>query len=162
MIKFGILLLVIAVSICGCAGIQKKREITVSPSRNLESAKKLLRENKVSAATNVLESICSAKGVPGVTDEALFRLGLLYLDAGQGKSEITQAQQILERLIKEYPSSSWRNHAASLIELIATLNRRIRYLKGENLSLSKENRELRLNIEKLKIIDIEQDLKGKR
>jgi outer membrane protein assembly factor BamD (BamD/ComL family) len=162
MIKFGILLLVIAVSICGCAGIQKKREITVSSSRNLESAKKLLRENKVSAATNVLESICSAKGVPGVTDEALFRLGLLYLDAGQGKSEITQAQQILERLIKEYPSSSWRNHAASLIELIATLNRRIRYLKGENLSLSKENRELRLNIEKLKIIDIEQDLKGKR
>jgi outer membrane protein assembly factor BamD (BamD/ComL family) len=162
MIKFGILLLVIAVSICGCAGIQKKREITVSPSRNLESAKKLLRENKVSAAANVLESICSAKGVPGVTDEALFRLGLLYLDAGQGKSEITQAQQILERLIKEYPSSSWRNHAASLIELIATLNRRIRYLKGENLSLSKENRELRLNIEKLKIIDIEQDLKGKR
>ncbi len=162
MIKNRLLLLVIAVSICGCAGIQNKKDITLSQGRNLQTAKKLLRENKVTAATNVLEGICSAKGVPGVTDEALFRLGLLYLDAGQGKSEIAQAQQVLERLIKEYPSSSWKNHAASLIELIATLNRRIRFLKGENLSLVKENRELRLNIEKLKIIDIEQDLKSKR
>ncbi len=156
------LLLVVVVSMCSCAGVQKKKDIYSSQSRNLESAKRLLRENRIQAATGVLEGICSAKGVPGVTDEALFRLGLLYLDGGQGRNEITQAQQTLERLVKEYPSSSWKNHAASLIELIATLNRKIRYLKGENLSLSKENKELRLNIEKLKIIDIEQDLKGKR
>ncbi len=156
------LLLVVVVSMCSCAGVQKKKDIYSTQSRNLESAKRLLRENRIQAATGVLEGICSAKGVPGVTDEALFRLGLLYLDGGQGRNEITQAQQTLERLVKEYPSSSWKNHAASLIELIATLNRKIRYLKGENLSLSKENKELRLNIEKLKIIDIEQDLKGKR
>lgn len=161
MIKY-FMLLVIVVSMCGCAEVQKKKDIYSLQSRNLESAKRLLRENRISAATGALEGICSTKGVPGVTDEALFRLGLLYLDGGQGKSEITQAQQTLERLVKEYPSSSWKNHAASLIELIATLNRKIRYLKGENLSLSKENKELRLNIEKLKIIDIEQDLKGKR
>ena len=161
MMKYFVLLVVV-VSMCSCAGVQKKKDIYSSQSRNLESAKRLLRENRIQAATGVLEGICSAKGVPGVTDEALFRLGLLYLDGGQGRNEITQAQQTLERLVKEYPSSSWKNHAASLIELIATLNRKIRYLKGENLSLSKENKELRLNIEKLKIIDIEQDLKGKR
>jgi len=108
------MLLVIAVSMCGCTGVQKKKDIYTLQSRNLESAKKLLRANKITAATSLLENICSAKGVPGVTDEALFRLGLLYLDGGQGKSEINQAQQTLERLVKEYPTSSWRNHGASL------------------------------------------------
>lgn len=160
--KFVILLLITAVGICGCAGVQKKKTAFITQSRNLETAKKLLKENRVSAATNVLEGICSAKSVPGVTDEALFRLGLIYLDGGQGNGGISQAQQVLERLVKEYPSSSWRNHATSLIELTATLNRKIRNLKGENLSLSKENKELRLNIEKLKIIDIEQEFKSKR
>ncbi len=162
MIKYGTVLLVIVYSLSGCAGIQNRKDFAAFQRGNLESARKLLIKNRVDEATKVLEGICSAKGIPGVTDEALFRLAILYLDAGQGKSEIGQARQMLERLIKEYPSSSWRNHAASLVEITATLNRRIRYLKGENSSLSKENRELRLNIEKLKIIDIEQDLKSKR
>ncbi len=162
MTKYFILFLITVVSICGCAGVQKRKDVPVSQRAKLESAKKLLRENKVSTAMNVLEDICSGKGSPGVTDEALFRLALLHLDTGQGNSGIVQAQQLFERLIKEYPSSSWKNHAASLVELIGMLNRRIRYLKGENLSLSKENKELRINIEKLKIIDIEQELKSKR
>jgi FtsZ-binding cell division protein ZapB len=64
--------------------------------------------------------------------------------------------------MKEYPTSSWKKHSDSLIDLIAVLNRKIKSLKGENLSLTKENKELRLNIEKLKILDIEQELKVKR
>jgi hypothetical protein len=181
--------LVMAISICGCAGVQKKADIPTfnqtgdqadsngstifqkkgqisthshAQIRNLDTAKKLLQENKVSAATDVLVNISSAKGVPGVTDEALFRLAMLYLDGGQGKNEIAQAQSTLEKLMKEYPTSSWKKHSDSLIDLIAVLNRKIKSLKGENLSLTKENKELRLNIEKLKILDIEQELKVKR
>jgi len=181
--------MVMAISICGCAGIQKKAHIPAhdqtaeqtdndratavqkksifsthrhAQARNLETAKKLLQENKVSAATDVLENISAAKGVPGVTDEALFRLAMLYLDGGQGKNDIAQAQSTLEKLMKEYPTSSWKNHSDSLIDLIAVLNRKIKSLKGENISLTKENKELRLNIEKLKILDIEQELKVKR
>lgn len=159
------LLISLTIGIYGCAGIQKKSDglfFNKSQEKKLDSAKRLITENKVSAATETLVSICSAKGVPGVTDEALFRLALLYLGTGQGKGEMVQAQQTLEKLQKEYPSSSWKTHAASLTGLIATLNRKIRYLKGENVSLSRENRELRLNIEKLKILDMEQELKEKR
>jgi len=168
------LVLAMAVALYGCAGLQKKqggpasgnREVTQASYKTqaskLESAKRLISQNKISAATEMLAGICSAKGVPGVTDEAMFRLALLYLGTGQGRGEIIQSQQMLEKLQKEYPSSSWKTHAASLIELIATLNRKIRNLKGENVSLSKENRELRLNIEKLNILDVEQELKDKR
>jgi cell division protein FtsB len=175
------IVLALAVGLNGCAGIHQPGvgdNIYTQASR-LESAKKLIKENKVSAASVILNSICSAKGIPGITDEAMFRLALLYLGEGQGKNEIIQAQQTLEKLQKEFPSSSWKTHAASLTELIATLNRKIRNLKDENVSLSrenrelrlnieklkplsKENRELRLNIEKLKVLDVEQELKEKR
>ena len=167
------LVLAIAVALNGCAELQKKqgglasgnKEVNHMPYKSqalkLESAKRLISQNKVSAATEMLVGICSAKGVPGITDEAMFRLALLYLGTGQGRAEIIQSQQMLEKLQKEYPSSSWKTHAASLTELIATLNRKIRNLKGENVSLSKENRELRLNIEKLNVLDVEQELKDK-
>jgi cell division protein FtsB len=159
------LLIALTIGMYGCAEIQKRIDSPpfYSPQeKKLDLAKRLITENKMTAATETLVSICSAKGVPGVTDEALFRLALLYLGTGQGKGEMVQAQQMLEKLQKEYPSSSWKTHAASLTGLIATLNRRIRSLRGENVSLSRENRELRLNIEKLKILDVEQELKGKR
>jgi cell division protein FtsB len=155
----------LAVGLNGCAGMQTKDHglaFNKSQGKKLDLAKRLIAENKASSATETLVGICSTKGVPGVTDEALFRLALLYLGTGQGKNEVAQAQQTLEKLQKEYPSSSWKTHAASLTGLIATLNRKIRYLKGENVSLSRENRELRLNIEKLKILDMEQELKDKR
>jgi outer membrane protein assembly factor BamD (BamD/ComL family) len=162
------ILLVMAVSIYGCAAFQKNGKTfeflfyAKSQADKLETARKLLRDDRVQSATQMLVSICSAKGVPGVTDEALFRLSLIYLDAGQTKNDISQAQDTLEKLMRDYPTSSWSPHAAALVELIATLNRKIKSLKGENLTLEKKNRELRLNIEKLKILDIEQDQKIKR
>ncbi len=157
--------LVMGIGLTSCAWTNKMDDSFVSRNtqeKRLALAKKLLADNKVAAATDVLVKVCSGKGVPGVTDEALFRLALLYLGSGQGKSDLGQTQQLLERLQREYPASSWRSHAASLTELIVALNRKIRSLRGENISLSRENRELRLNIEKLKILDIEQELKYKR
>lgn len=149
-------------SICGCATFQRYGFYGRSQAENLETAKKMLREDKVQSATQILAAISAAKGVPGVTDEALFRLSLIYLDAGQTRNDTSRAEETLEKLMRDYPKSSWRPHAAALEELIANLNRKIRNLRGENLSLEKKNRELRLNIEKLKILDIEQDQKIKR
>jgi hypothetical protein len=160
--------LVIAASIYGCAVFQKtgKKADSIFNAKtqagNLETARKLLREDRVQSATQMLVGICSAKGVPGVTDEALFRLSLIYLDAGETKNGISRAQETLEKLMHDYPTSSWSPHATALVELIATLNRKIKNLRGENLTLEKKNRELMLNIEKLKILDIEQDQKIKR
>ncbi|MEI8356336.1 MAG: tetratricopeptide repeat protein [Deltaproteobacteria bacterium] len=162
--KIYYLILALAIGVNGCTEIAKRdsNDYIKTQTSRLQSAKRLIIENKISAATETLNSICSAKGIPGITDEAMFRLALLYLGEGHANYETIQAQQTLERLQKEFPGSSWKTHSASLNEFISTLNRKIRALKGDNLSLSRENRALRLNIEKLKLLDVEQELRGRR
>jgi hypothetical protein len=127
-----ITIIVMAIAMNGCAVLQKKREVREqkneaasekgvnsktseekarinthiqAQARNLDTAKNLLQENKVSTATEILANIVSTDGVPGVTDEALFRLAMLNLQGGQGKSDIasadiSQAQSFLEEAFR--------------------------------------------------------------
>jgi hypothetical protein len=134
--------------------------------RKLATAIELQKEGNLSSAVKSLAALCAEPGLPGVTDEALFRLSLLYLKNGlendKGHSQL--AQQSIERLRKEYPSSSWTGMAAPLAELLAAtaeLRRQNRTLKNQNQSLSKENQELRQNIEKLKRLDLELEQRKK-
>jgi predicted RNase H-like nuclease (RuvC/YqgF family) len=111
--------------------------------------------------------------MPGVTDEALFRLTLLYLGNGldNDKDLLQLAQQNIGRLRKEYPSSSWTGMVAPVADLLTTVAELRRQnqncktqnqgLSRENQSLSKETQELRQNIEKLKRLDLELEQKRK-
>ena len=135
--------------------------------RKLAAAIELQKEGNLSSAVKSLAALCAEPGVPGITDEALFRLSLLYLKNGleNDKGVPQLAQQSIERLRKEYPTSSWTGMAAPLAELLSAtteLRRQNRTLKNQNQSLSKENQslsretqELRQNIEKLKLLDLE-------
>jgi hypothetical protein len=141
--------------------------------RKLAAAVELQKEGNLSSAIKSLAALCAEPGVPGVTDEALFRLSLLYLKNGleNDKGAPQMAQQSIERLRKEYPSSSWTGMAAPLVELLAAtteLRRQNRTLKNQNQSLSRENQslsreaqELRQNIEKLKRLDLELEQRNK-
>jgi len=142
--------------------------------RKLAAAIELQKEGNLSSAVKSLAALCAEPGLPGVTDEALFRLSLMYLKNGleNDKGLPQQAQQNIERLRKEYPSSSWTGMAAPLAELLAAtaeLRRQNRTLKNQNQSLSKENQslsretqELRQNIEKLKRLDLELEQRNKQ
>lgn len=135
--------------------------------KKLAMAIKLQREGKLTAAVTLLIALCAEQRAAGVTDEALFRLSLLYLGNGQDmdKESLQLAQQTIERLKKEYPSSSWAGMAAPVAELLSTtaeLRRQNQNLRNQNQSLTKENQsltketqELRQNIEKLKRLDLE-------
>ena len=141
--------------------------------KKLAMAIKLQNEGKLTAALKLLIALCAERSTPGVTDEALFRLSLLYLGNGQDidKGSLHLAQQTIERLRKEYPSSSWAGMAAPLAELLTTtaeLRRQNQNLKNQNQALNKENQalaketqELRQNIEKLKRLDLELEQKRK-
>jgi hypothetical protein len=141
--------------------------------RKLAAAVELQKEGNLSSAIKSLAALCAEPGVPGVTDEALFRLSLLYLKNGLENDKGTPqlAQQSIERLRKEYPSSSWTGMAAPLAELLTAtteLRRQNRTLKNQNQSLSRENQslsreaqELRQNIEKLKRLDLELEQRNK-
>jgi hypothetical protein len=155
--------------------------------KKLAMAIKLQNEEKLTAALKLLIALCAERSTPGVTDEALFRLSLLHLGNGQDidKGSLHLAQQTIEWLRKEYPSSSWAGMAAPLAELLTTtaeLRRQNQNLKNQNQSLNKENQslnkenqslnkenqssaketqELRQNIEKLKRLDLELEQKRK-
>lgn len=158
----------------GCATIQKSLEgqrKRTAQQEKLSQAVKLIERGNTEKAAAVLTAIVAAQGVPGITDEALFRLGLLSIPSDLEREEITNALKYLERLQKEYPVSPWATQAASLTDFLDVLPRRlqsttelrrqIKTLKDLNLSLTRENKEMRLNIEKLKILDLELEKKAK-
>jgi regulator of replication initiation timing len=139
--------------------------------KKLDTAVKLQKEGKLSAAIGSLKALCAERGVPGVTDEALFRLSMLYLIDGldDEKESIQLAQHYIERLRKEYAYSSWAGMSTPVAELLSTtaeLRRQVQHSKNQNQALSKENQalaketqELRQSIEKLKRLDLELEQK---
>ena len=165
MIKYTLIILVLAMS--GCASLSQKGGIIhqYGQERKLAKAVTLLKDGKISEATKLLTAICSESGVPGVTDEALLRLSLLRLGSIQEKNGIIKAQHNLDRLQEEYPSSSWTPLASSLsgfLESADDVRQQDRKLKELNLSLTKENKELRESIEKLKNLELEMGRGTKR
>ena len=157
------LTLLTALAVSGCATLTGPGGFLYHSvqEKQLERSVKLLEQGKTSAAEELLVAICAEPGVPGVTDQALFRLSLLRLKAGLEKNGTEQTGQYLERLKKEYPSSSWVPHAAAINELLSAMDythqqrKNVRELKELNLSLTKENKDLRQSIEKLKNLELE-------
>lgn len=141
----------------GCASLPG----AVGDSARLSQATTLLREGKDAAARKALTPLASGAS-NGVADKALFHLALLYL---KDEADYTRARQSLEKLQKDYPSSEWAPHASSLVSMIGDarqaddLRRQLRSLKEANYSLTRENKELRLNIDKLKSLDLELEKK---
>jgi hypothetical protein len=130
-------------------------------NRNLSRAVEMLEGGKAGEAARLLTAICDAKGVDGVTDEALFRLALLSLNDRDGTG---QSHRILQRLRKEYPRSPWTAQAGPLAEFIDTadeLRRQNKNYRALNQNLSRENKELNQNIEKLKQLDMELERKSR-
>ena len=147
--------------------------------KKLAVAVKFQKEGKLSAAVESLKTLCAEQGVPGVTDEALFRLSMLYLlinGLDNDKEFIQLAQHYIQRLSKEYAFSSWAGMASPVAELLSTTaeqRRQIQNIKNQNQTLSKENQslskenqslaketqELRQSIEKLKRLDLELEQK---
>ena len=162
--------LVMLVALTGCASLTRPGApfYQSGQERKLAGAVALLERKDLSAATEQLRAICADPGVPGVTDEALFRLGLLHLAAGRDATDEGLARRALERLRKEYPSSSWTSLATAVTATLDALDAgaaasrtgdeqryQIRRLKEQLATLSRENRDLRQSIEKLKALEIE-------
>jgi hypothetical protein len=143
--KKSFLIIFLALEMSGCATLTKPGGVLYHSSQKvkLSRAVTLLEQGKTMAAAELLAAICADPGVPGVTDEALFRLSLLQLESNQEKNGTIKAQNNLERLQKEYPSSSWTPLASSLSEFLSTtddVRQQNRKFEELNLSLTKEQR----------------------
>ncbi len=131
-----------------------------------------MQSGKDEAARELLQKISSEKSIPGVTDEALFHQGLLSLRNEHETGGYPQTRQLLERLIHDYPGSVWAVQAAPLNDLLMAYwqseislikaRRQIKGLEKSNNSLTRENKEMHLNIEKLKSLEQELGQKSRR
>lgn len=177
--KYLLTILATTLLLSGCATVNAPDTIYQQQKKKLALAQMLIEENKISAAKDVLSSVSKDTAVKGITDEALFRLALLNLDPGEQKIRTRKAGQNLDKILGDYPSSPWRNHAATLKGLldaydlaveerndmeqsVKSLRSSYSSLKSMNLSLTKENKELRQGIEKLKNLDLELEMKNKK
>ncbi len=166
-----IAIIAIITGLCGCATTRQPDLHAREQQKKLILAKILLENNSTPAAKKTLSEICNAPSVPGVTDEALFRLALLELETGQQKITTDKAEKNLAKLLGKFSSSSWRAHTTTLKGLMdayditlqekAELERTVKNLKNTNASLTKENTELRQDMEKLKKLDLELERKKK-
>jgi hypothetical protein len=135
--------------------------------RNFAVALQYLRSGNESAARDLLERVVGAPSLKGVTDEALFRLSLLSL-RNEGGSGEPRARALLDRLLSEFPGSAWARQGAPLAEYLQeafTLRagqRQVKSLRNQNLSLNRDNKELRQTIERLKQLDMELEQKIRR
>ncbi|KAA0895031.1 hypothetical protein [Oryzomonas rubra] len=165
-----ILSLVVAFS-GGCSLLRGKPPSTATPvmeqERRFAGALQYLIQGKEREAQGLLEQVVAGQTLPGVTDEALFRLALLHLRDDGGKGD-THAHALLVRLKKEFPLSAWTRQAAPLAAYLVGVGalrdsqHDVRTLRERNLSLTRDNKELRQSIERLKNLDLELEQKIKR
>ncbi|MDD2335591.1 MAG: tetratricopeptide repeat protein [Geobacteraceae bacterium] len=169
--KKRIICIAIIIGLSGCATIRKEDPNAHEQRQKLVLAKMLLQSNRTEAAKKTLTEITAKPAVAGITDEALFRLALLDLEAGQQKIATDKAGKALDTLLGKFRSSNWSAHATTLKGLIdayditlqekAELDKIIKNLKSSNASLTKENADLRQDLEKIKKLDLELERKKK-
>lgn len=160
-------MLLLNLSGCGCM-FGKRSAPEVSEKRlNLANAVNMIKSGLEREARYYLELVINDSLEEGVTDEALFRLAILELNDGEpggGKSSIA----LLEKLKSNYPASVWAKQAAPLQSYLLTVKnirnreREVNALRDKNLSLSRDVRELRQTIERLKVLDLELEQKIRR
>jgi hypothetical protein len=135
--------------------------------RSFAGALVYLKAGKEQQARELLERVVTLPAISGITDEALFRLALLSIREETGKVA-TRAQSLLEQLENDFPASVWTSQAAPLAAYLAGVRiprdrqKEIKTLRDHNLSLSRDIRELRQTIERLKSLDMELDQRIKR
>lgn len=165
-------ILAAALFLGGCATIPTVDPYNAEQRRKLILAQMLIEDKNITAAKEILNTLVTTPPVAGVTDEALFRLALINLEPGEQRIATSRAGRNLDRLLSDFPSSPWHVHAATLKGLIdaydvaleekADLEKTARSLRNTTANLTKENRELRQDLEKLKNLDLELEMKTKK
>jgi hypothetical protein len=156
------------VSLTSVAGAPADVSVVRDQERRFAGALEFLRSGRESEARDLLEQVVSGPPRNGVSDEALFRLSLLYLRDDNGKGTAARTQELLDRLTEEFPASIWTYQGAPLssyltgIRMLRDRQREVRTLKELNYSLSRDNREMRQSLERLKSLDLELEKKIKR
>ncbi len=142
----------------GCTHFQEKW----MGERRLARAETLLAEGKyeesISKAKEVLKLYPRTLG-----DEALFRMGLIYIYPRNPDQDYERSLKCFQRVIKEYPRSKLKNQAklwACVLREIMDKERKIGGLKRKIKELQSQAEKLKNQLLRLKEIDL--GIEGKK
>lgn len=159
LLLFPLLILILS----GCQSeIPFLRKVSIQEQLLVEVRKQIALGDTVSARRG-LDQLIAAAPQQTVTDEALFRRAIFALNEEDGAALI-----LLNRLQQQFSESIWNHQAAPLksylvrVKTLKDRQRELASLKSLNLSLHKDNRELRQTLEKLKALDLELEQKIRR
>jgi hypothetical protein len=165
-----LIVVVLVQLIAGCVGFDGRKPgfLTFSEQeRSLRKAQDLLHSGNERQARELLEKVIIGVPTAGVSDEALFRLSLLILN-DDGVKGSQRSHLLLKQLADKYPDSLWAIQSAPLLQHLEEYRdlrnrgRELRTLRELNLSLSRDNKEMRQNLERLKQLDLELEQRIKR
>lgn len=175
-------LLLLVAFLGGCSMMRGKplpaADATIEQERHFAGALQYLKGGKEREAQTSLERVIASQPLPGVTDEALFRLALLHLRDEDGNGDV-HAHALLMKLKKVYPHSIWTQQAAPLISYLdqaSTLRENlsaqsalwelslheIKVLRERNHLLLHEKKELVKRLDRLNDLDLEIERKSKQ
>ncbi|ACH39548.1 HAMP domain protein [Citrifermentans bemidjiense Bem] len=126
--------------------------------RQLDQAVRAIQRKDTQGAARRLKTIVNQRDVPGVTDEALFRLALLSMNPSMERPASERGIQLLKRLKRDFPRSSWAVQAEPLLELVdvaENLKAQSRSLSNAKEAVDAENRDLATKLKQLKRLDME-------
>ncbi len=142
------------------------------PVAQLEKARSMIMTGDDAPAKKLLNHLVTVKSPPGIAEEAMFHLGFLTFRGEAETSGYPQTRQLLDRLSLEYSDTVWGVEAEYLNNLITgrwladvnlgKIRKQVKSLKDTNASLIRENKDLKLTIDKLKSLDLEMEHKSRR
>ena len=104
------LMLALMLAITGGCGMLRSKPLpetgaAVEQERRFAGALQFLMQGKEREAEGLLEQVVAGQALPGVTDEALFRLALLHL-RDEGEKAMSMPKQCWQGLRKSIPAAS--------------------------------------------------------
>ncbi len=170
-------IMLLAIGLNGCASlnlpwshspppVSKEEAALRQQERTFSGALQFLKSGQMEEAQQGLEQVITGSKRGGITDEALFRLALIYLS--DGAEGAIKSGQLLDRLANEFPVSLWTHQAEPLTIFLKSVARlrsqqkELKTLRERNYSLTRDNREMRQNIERFKSLDLELEQRIRR
>jgi tetratricopeptide (TPR) repeat protein len=107
----------ICLTLCNCAVFQKSG-LKDESRQHLNQGQNFLAQGDFDASLRENQKVLllSPDSPPG--DEALFNIGLIYAHPGNSERNSAESIAYLQRLIREFPESPWREKAKVCIEII--------------------------------------------
>ena len=150
--------LVMYLAVFGCAGSETAVERPAGTAgaasearREIDGARALLARGDYELSLRMSEGVLAGPAGPLLGDEALFTMGLIFAHPGNQSRDYQRSVAFFKRLVREYPSSSLKEQARTLTEV---LEENIR-LKRASAEAREENIRLKQIIEQSTKVDIE-------